>query len=332
MPELRKDPVTGHWVIFSPERKVRPQFYLGDGGDVLLPENCPFCEGNELMTPPEVYAVRDRGARANGVGWRLRVVPNKYPALRVEGSLDKSGEGFYDKMNGVGAHEVVIETSSHVRGLDELGVSEVAEIFLTFKRRILDLKRDVRFRYIQVFKNHGRLAGATIPHPHSQIVALPVVPFRLREMLDTAGGHFGVRERCMFCDIIHHEEGYGKRVLVENGDFIAIAPFASRLPFELEIYPRVHGAVYEDISDELVGSLAVIVREVVGMVNRVLEGPAYNLMLYNSPFGESCGDYFHWHIGLVPVLTGTGGFELGTYTYINPTPPEEVVEVLKGKR
>lgn len=261
----------------------------------------------------------------------MRVVPNKYPALRVEGSLDKCGEGFYDKLNGVGAHEVVIETSLHEVGMDELGVGDVAEIFLTFKRRILDLKRDIRFRYIQVFKNHGRLAGATISHPHSQIVALPVVPFRLCEMLDTARGHFGVRDRCMFCDIIHHEEGYGKRVLVENGDFVVISPFAPKLPFELVIYPRVHRAVFEESSDELLGSLASVLRDVVGRINRVLEGPAYNLMLYNSPFGGGYGEYFHWHFELVPVISGTGGFELGTYTYINPTPPEEVVEILKGK-
>lgn len=331
MPELRRDPVTGTWVILSPDRKIRPQFYLKNGENVLTPENCPFCEGNESMTPPEIYAVRDRQSQANGRGWQLRVVPNKYPALRVEGSLDKRGEGFYDKMNGVGAHEVVVETNSHEKGMDELGIGQVTEIFLTFKRRILDLKKDIRFKYIQVFKNHERLAGATIPHPHSQIVALPVIPFRLGEMLGTANGHFETRDRCMFCDIIHHEEEYGKRVLVENGDFIVISPFAPKLPFELVIYPKGHGASFEDAADSLVESLASILRDVVGRINGALEKPAYNLMLYNSPFGEGCGDYFHWHFELVPVITGTGGFELGTYTYINPTPPEEVVEVLRGK-
>ena len=331
MPELRRDPVTGHWVILSPERKMRPQFYVQNGENVLTPGNCPFCEGNESMTPPEIYAVRDRQSRANERGWRLRVVPNKYPALRVEGSLDKRGEGFYDKLSGIGAHEVVIETNSHVKGMDELGVEGVTEIFLTFKRRILDLKKDIRFRYIQVFKNHERLAGATISHPHSQIVALPVVPLRLGEMLGTARGHFEVRDRCMFCDIIHHEGEYGKRVLVENGEFIAISPFAPKMPFELAIYPKGHGASFEDAADSSVGSLASILRDVLGRINRALERPAYNLILHNSPFGMDCGDYFHWHIELVPVLTGTGGFELGTYTYINPTPPEEVVEVLRGK-
>ena len=330
MPELRKDPVTGHWVVVSPERKIRPQYYRTNGDNLLKPENCPFCEGNEPMTPPEVYAVRERNSQPNQRGWRLRVVPNKYPALRVEGNLDKCGEGLYDKMNGIGAHEVVIETGSHTMGMDEMDDSHVTEILLTFKRRILDLKRDIRFKYIQVFKNHERMAGATISHPHSQIVALPVVPFRVKEMLHTAKAHFNEKDRCIFCDIIHHEGEYGKRVLMENKDFIVISPFAAKLPFELAIYPKRHGAVYEDVEDNILSSLAIVLKDVIGRVKRVLENPAYNLMLYNSPFGMDCGSYFHWHLELLPMITGTGGFEISTYRYINPTPPEEVIDVLKA--
>ncbi len=326
MPELRKDPVTGTWVILSPERKIRPQFYLEER------ENCPFCEGNESMTPPEIYAIRDKHAEANRPGWKLRVIPNKYPALRVEGDLNKRGEGFYDKMNGIGAHEVVIETPSHSKGMDELEDEQVSDIFLTFKRRILDLKRDIRFKYIQVFKNHKRMGGATIPHPHSQMVALPIIPARVKERLMRAEAHFKAKDRCLFCDIIHYEQEYHKRILVENSDYIVMSPFAPKLPFELVLYPKSHAASFEETGDSMMLSLAVVFRETISRINKSLEHPAYNLMLHNSSFDRDCKDYFHWHLELVPVITGTGGFELSTYSYINPTPPEEAIEILKLSR
>jgi len=327
MPELRKDPVTGTWVILSPERKIRPQFYLDEE------ENCPFCQGNESMTPPEIYAIRDKDKRAeaNRPGWQLRVIPNKYPALRVEGDLNKQGEGFYDKMNGIGAHEVVIETPSHSKGMDELGDEQVSDIFLTFKRRILDLKRDIRFKYIQVFKNHGRLGGATIPHPHSQIVALPVMPARVNEKLTHAEAHFKEKERCIFCDIIHYEQEYHQRVLLENSDYIVMSPFAPKLPFELVLYPKSHTASFEETGDSMMPSLAVLFRDTINRINKSLERPAYNLMLHNASFDRDCKDYFHWYLEILPIITGTGGFELATHSYINPTPPEEAIEILKAQ-
>lgn len=327
MPELRKDPASGTWVIFSPERQRRPLFFQPNGEDILTAENCPFCEGNEQMTPPEVYSIRDNG-NANGTGWRLRVVPNKFPALRVEGHLDRRPDGFYDKISGVGAHEVVIETTSHTKGVDELEQDAVTAIFNTFKKRISDLKQDLRFRYINIFKNQGAMAGATISHPHSQIIALPVVPSRVKERLATAGAHYDAKERCLFCDIIHHEKKHKKRVLLENNEYIVISPYAPRLPFELAIYPKRHCASFEKTSKELLSPLAEIYSETVARINNALEHPAYNLVLHNAPFGGKYDDYYHWHLELTPIITGTGGFELGTHSYINPVPPEEAVKIL----
>jgi len=333
MPELRKDPISGSWVIFSPERKIRPLFYQPAGEDTLLPENCPFCEGNEPMTPGEIYAVRHDQAEANKPGWQLRVVPNKFPALQVEGELNKRGEGFYDKMNGIGAHEVVIETSSHTNDVDNLEIEQVTHIFRAHKKRILDLQRDKRFKYIQVFKNHKAMAGATISHSHSQIVALPVIPPAIKEKINRAETHFNAKERCIFCDIIDHERVFQKRVLFENNDYIVMSPYAPRLPFELVIYPRGHSASFENTGDAALESLANIFRDTIARINKVLERPAYNLILNNSPFDfEKESNYkkcFHWHIELVPVITGTGGFELGTNSYINSTLPEEAVEILR---
>ena len=330
MPELRRDPVMGNWVIISPERKLRPQFFGALAEDKLSPENCPFCTGNEAMTPPEIYALRDKNSQPNEAGWQLRVVPNKYPALRVEGELIKQAEGFYDKMNGIGAHEVVIETPLHGAGMDELETEAVARIFLAFKRRVLDLKKDIRLRYIHVFKGHGRITGATVPHPHSQIVALPVIPAQVREQLTQAEAHFKARERCIFCDIIFNEIKERKRLLVENSDYIAAAPYASRLPFELAIYPKSHSVSFEETPDSSINLLAGLFRDIMGRINKMLERPAYSLALYNAPFGIECSDYFHWHLRLVPMFREIGGFEMGTGVYVNPVPPEEAVKILNA--
>ena len=287
MPELRKDLLSDIWVVIAPERKLRPQFGNLSGEDFLSPENCPFCEGNESMTPPEIYAVRNSDGEVNQPGWQLRVVPNKFPALRIEGNLEKRGEGFYDKITGIGAHEVVIETNSHTKGIHELETGAVTNIFLTFKQRILDLKKDIRLRYIQVFKNHGIRAGATISHPHSQVVGMPVVPARIKERLKSAKAHYNAKERCIFCDIIFHESEYRKRVLFETSDYIVMSPYAARFPFELVIYPRVHSASFEETGDEEIQKLAAAFRDTLRKINKALEHPAYNLLLHNAPFDNN---------------------------------------------
>lgn len=329
MPELRKDPLSDSWVLFAPERKLRPQYGAFSGEDLLAPENCPFCEGNESLTPPEISAVRNKNSKANQPGWQVRVVPNKYPALKLEGRSERTREGFYDRITGIGAHEVVIETNSHFKGIDELEVETVATIFRTFKQRILDLKQDKRLRYVQVINNHGFRAGATILHPHSQVVGMPVVPARIKERLKHAIAHFDVKGSCIFCDIIHHEIDNRKRVLFETPDFIVISPYASRFPFEMVIYPRVHSASFEEAGDEEFHALAEVFKETIGRFNRILEHPAYNLLLHNAPFESDVKKHFHWHWELIPIISGIGAFELGTYTYINPTPPEEAIEVLR---
>ena len=330
MPELRRDPVTGGWVILAPERQVRPQFYQSSGDNILQPKDCPFCEGNETMTPPEVYSLRDNGSPANKPGWRLRVVPNKFPALKVEGNLDRKPEGFYDKMNGIGAHEVVIETKYHHKDIDQLETHQAADILLTYKYRILDLKQDIRFKYIQVFKNHGAKAGATIPHPHSQIIALPVVPEAIKKQLEGAKNHFEEKDRCIYCDIVHHEIEHNSRVLFDTNDYVVICPFAATFPFGLKIYPKHHHAAYQGTDDELLRNLAPVFQETIKTLNNALDTPAYNIVLHNAPFDRDTWDYYHWHFEIIPIISGTGGFELGTCSYINSIPPEDAIQILKN--
>jgi len=332
LPELRKDPVTGRWVIISTGRSKRPSDFHLERAKMITGEFCPFCAGRESMTPPEVLAYRGNGNGPNSPGWDLRVVPNKFPALQVEGNLDREGEGLFDRMNGIGAHEVIIETPDHRKTLSTMTETEIERVLWAFRERILDLKQDRRFRYIVVFKNHGATAGATLEHTHSQLIALPIVPDFVREEIDGARRHYQAKERCVFCDIIRQELSAGRRVIHENADIVALAPYAPRFPFETWMLPRSHGSRFEDASRQTYESLARMIKWVLMRMDKALENPAYNLIIHSSPLSEETTDFYHWHIELIPKLTRTAGFEWGTGFYINPTSPEEAAQVLRAAR
>jgi len=331
MPELRKDPIIGRWVIISTERGRRPSEFLPEeirtrGGF------CPLCEGNEDRTPPEVFSIRENGAPPNSPGWTLRVVPNKFPALRVEGDLDREGEGLYDKMNGVGAHEVVIETPKHDETLSTLPNDKVIKVLTTYRERILDITRDQRVKYICVFKNHGAAAGASLEHSHSQIIALPVVPKRVSEEIDGAKVYYEYKDRCVFCDIIRQELGYKARIIAENSGAIALAPFASRFPFETWILPKDHIAYFHHTQPAQFEDVASLLSDVLRKIDSTLPRSPYNFMLHTNPSNEKDETFYHWHIEIIPKLTKVAGFEWGTGFYINPTPPEEAAKYLREAR
>jgi UDPglucose--hexose-1-phosphate uridylyltransferase len=326
MPELRKDPVSGRWVIISIERGKRPSDF-----PVRAPARkggfCAFCEGNEHTTPPEIIAVRRDGSKPDTPGWTLRVVPNKFPALRIEGEENRVGEGLFDKMNGIGAHEVIIETPDHSLTLATMLLKSVEEVLVTFQKRISDLKNDRRFRYVLVFKNDGETAGATLEHSHSQLIALPIVPRVLEEEIEHSKRYFGYKERCLFCDIIRQEEKSGVRIISENERFVAFAPFAPRSPFETLIMPKMHMSSF--MLDRNTGALAGILQRTIRQMNKVLANPPYNLIIHSSPFRDEVNDYYHWHIEIKPNLTNVAGFEWGTGFYINPTPPEDAAKFMR---
>jgi UDPglucose--hexose-1-phosphate uridylyltransferase len=257
-------------------------------------------------------------------------VPNKFPALRIEGELHKSGEGLYDKMNGIGAHEVIIETPKHPQDRVDIDSSQVKNTLLAAKFRILDLKKDTRFKYIMVFKNFGPTAGATLSHSHSQLIALPVVPLRVQEEIAGASTHFQMKERCIFCDIIHYESEADRRLLLENEHFIVLAPYAPRFSFELAVYPKKHNPAFESISEVELDSLGTILSTTLAKVARALNHPDYNLIIHNAPCSNNVADFYHWHIEFMPVLARVAGFEWGTGFYINPISPEESVQALKA--
>jgi UDPglucose--hexose-1-phosphate uridylyltransferase len=330
MSELRKDPVGGRWVIVYTEHPNKPEDFeyeqhIQKGGV------CPFCYGSEAMTPPEIEAFRDPSTFPNTSGWQVRVVPNKFPALQIEGELNRKGLGIYDQTNGIGAHEVLIETPYHNKDIPDLLNPEVESIISMSCRRARDLVKDKRFKYIMLFRNYGKAAGASLEHPHTQIVALPMVPKSAREEIKGAEDYFEYRERCIFCDIIRQEIEEKKRIILENKYFISFCPFASRFPFEIWIIPKKHHGHFYHMPEEEIPALATILRETIGKIKKVFVNLSYNFIIHSSPVnGDYDVEYYHWHIEFMPKLMRVAGFEWGTGFYIDPTSPEKAAEYLKG--
>lgn len=328
MPELRKDPVTGRWVIIATERAKRPAQF-GRVPEERKGGFCPFCPGNEKSTPPETLSYRQPGSTRDTEGWWTRVVPNKFPALQTDTEPKRSGEGMYDRITGFGQHEVVIESPSHDSTIADLSVEQIQEVIWAFRDRTVEMRKDHRMKYVLIFKNWGREAGASLEHPHSQIISMPIVPKRVQEELSGASKYYDYKERCVFCDMIQQERTDNTRIIAENESFIAFLPFASRFPFETCILPKEHASFFNDIQKNEVASLAVLMRTTFRMIKSALDDPAYNFVIHTTPFDES-GDvpFYHWHIEIMPKLTKVAGFEWGTGFYINPVPPEQAARVL----
>jgi UDPglucose--hexose-1-phosphate uridylyltransferase len=337
MPELRKDLITEGWVIIATERAKRPHDFAQPPNE---PEtgSCPFCPGNESQTPPELWVSRSNGG-ANQRGWKVRVIPNKFPALRIEGEMDREAESIYDRMNGIGAHEVVIDTPDHNQALEEQPAPDIALALTACKERMLDLQRDTRFRYILAFKNVGREAGASLRHSHYQLIATPVTPSRVKAKLAGARDYYERKERSVFQDILRNEQRDGRRVVFENTGFLVFCPFASRFPFELCVLPRRQAADFHSIESAELLHLAEALKIGLSKLSQGLNKPQYNLILQTAPsraghhrsgYWDTIDQDFRWHIEILPRLTRTAGFEWGTGFYINPMPPEESANFLRS--
>jgi len=329
MPELRKDPVIGRWVIIATERGKRPTDFASEPTGPTS-SFCPFCEGNEDKTPPEIMAYRNAGTGPNKPGWRLRVVPNKFPALQIEGSLDKRGEGIYDRMHGIGAHEVIIETPEHHLTLTELPSEHIQNVLWAYRDRMADLKRDTRFTYGMIFKNVGKTAGASLEHTHSQIIVLPTVPRTVADEMRGSKTFFDYRGRCIFCDMIRQELDTGTRIVLDGEEFVAFEPYAARFPFETWILPKRHASHYENLQRLVVEELAYCLKTTLLKIEKALNMPAYNYIVHTTPFENPEIEHYHWHIEIIPRLTKVAGFEWGTGFYINPVPPESAAEFLRN--
>ncbi|HAM32513.1 MAG TPA: galactose-1-phosphate uridylyltransferase [Deltaproteobacteria bacterium] len=327
MTELRKDPVVGRWVIISTERAKRPHEFPPEAAP-RREGVCPLCPGSERMTPPEILAFR-QGGEPNDPSWTLRVVPNKFPALRIEGELGKAADGIYDRMHGIGAHEVVIESERHDIDLFDLPEKRFEDVLWAYRERLLDLKKDHRFKSVLIFKNHGAAAGASLTHSHSQLIALPVIPKRVMEEMHGCREYYRFRDRCLFCDIVVQEMDQKVRIVEETGEFLAFSPYAPRFPFETWIVPKRHQCAYEMIEGDQAKGLAAVFRRTLRRLNLALENPPFNFIVHSAPFQERAAEFYHWHIEIMPKLTKVAGFEWGSGFYINPTPPEESAKYLR---
>lgn len=322
-PEYRRDPVTGHWVLFATERAYRPQ--QSRSSNELDATDCPFCVGHEKETPLEVLAERESGP-PNGPGWSVRVVPNRYPAVRApidpRESPPKLQGDLFTRQAGAGRHEIVVECPEHHWSFTRKSDEHVGKVFEVYQRRILILREDPAVRYVMVFKNVGQRAGASQEHSHSQILATAEIPPIVREELSAAREYWTQTGRAFFTDLLEQELRRGERVADESEHFVAFCPFASRFPCEAWILPRTPIPRFEDHPVEQMRELGGFVKNLLIRLERLLPAPAYNYFIHSAPFDGNSHAYYHWHLEITPRVVGLAGFELGGGMYINPIPPE----------
>ncbi|MFH1454296.1 MAG: galactose-1-phosphate uridylyltransferase [Armatimonadota bacterium] len=334
MPELRKNIITREWVIISKERSIRPEEFkknhvkiVTDKEEIL--KKCPFCPGNESMTPDIILSYKN-GKSKNKYDWDVRVVPNKYPALVSRGELKKHSEGVYVISNGVGEHEVIIESPDHFTDITLMDLNQIESIITVYYKRYTELSNRKNLRHIIIFRNHGPEAGTSLSHPHSQLIATPVIPKDV--FLDIKGAtlYYEYEEDCPYCRIIQFEDQAGERKVCENDSFISICPFFSKYPFEIWILPRKHDSSFACSTQKQRKDLAWILKETLLRLSKCLSDPSYNLTLHSLMVPEKHSDSYHWHLQITPRITTPAGFELGTGMYINTTAPEEAAKFLSG--
>jgi UDPglucose--hexose-1-phosphate uridylyltransferase len=334
-PEFRRDPVTGRWVVIAPERSRRP---IGlEGAEPRHRANgerqpCPFCPGQEHETTDEVLAIRAPGSKPDGPGWRLRVVPNKFPAVRplADGREPHKDGVLFDRFPGFGRHEVVIETPDHLASPTRLPDDQFRDVLLAYRDRLLALAADRYLHYATVFKNVGAEAGASLGHSHSQILATPVVPDAIRTELGGADDYYTTHRRCVFCDIVASDLADGRRVIAESPHFVAISPFAARFGHEMWVLPKSHASRYESITPDAALELAGLMKRVLRALDVVLAEPAYNWFLHTAPLRSAELPYYHWHFEIIPRTARTAGFEWGAGCFINAVPPETAAAQLRA--
>jgi len=334
MSEIRQDQATKRWVIMATERAKRPHDLVSQQATAQKqPEHsptCPFCPGNESMTPPELAAYRDGDGPPDSPGWQVRVVPNRFAALSPEGKVVVREPYWFTNVAGVGAHEVIIESPTHNASPATMGVDQVTRVLVAAGQRFDHFQQDRRLNYIAFFRNNGLAAGSSLTHPHTQIIATPITPTNIRLEIEEARRHYDDRMHCVYCETIEKERDAGARVVFETDAFFVFEPFASRWPFETWIVPKQHASVLAPGGFDQARPLAVALRATLNALHRSLDDPAYNLVLHQAPLRDTCEDYWHWHIEILPRLSTAAGFELGTGIWINSMLPEQAAEYLRG--
>ena len=328
--EIRKDYIDDKWIVISAERAKRPHQWKEKSSGAPVKRTCPFCYGNEHMTPPEVLAYRQGDGPPNSSGWDVRCIPNKFPVLKREGEINRRTEQIFSYMNGFGAHEIVIETPNHDKTIATLRHTQVERIIKAYQDRYNVLCKDDKIKYTLIFKNHGLEAGASIEHPHSQIIATPIIPKRIIEETRNARVHYeATGGSCIYDDVLDNELEQKGRIIVSNSEFAAFCPFASSFPFEVWIIPRRHLPFFGGISGKERKALAKVLKFILERIYKILDNPPYNYIIHTAPCDGKDYRSYHWHIEIIPRLTRIAGFEWGTGFYINPLPPEDAAKFLR---
>jgi UDPglucose--hexose-1-phosphate uridylyltransferase len=329
MSELRRNPITGRTVIIAGERLSATRLWRPTNASRQSNGPCPFCEGNELMAGRELLAWRDSGQAYNGPGWQVRVVPNRVPALRVESHYAEPTSEFFQTLGGLGAHEVIIESPIHDADWATMRAVDIQRVLWAWRERIRDLRRDIRLKSFLVVKNVGVEAGATLGHPHSQLLALPFVPLHLEDELLAARDRKAQEGCCAFCTLVKDEIRVDTRVIAGDEAAITIAAFAARVPFETWVLPRRHRAAFDEEDDECLSAIAERLRDAVARLDVALKSPPYSVLLHTAPVGAAV-DAYHWHIEIVPRLMPPSGLAWGDGIYINPVSPEDAARVMRS--
>ncbi len=322
MSEMRQDPVSGFWVIIAPERGLRPSdFDRRRHGPPHDAGACPFCADR----PDGLVAEYPGG----GKPWAVRVLANKYPALQPDGPVKRAQIGPYESLPGVGAHEVFIDTPEHGLDVCNLPATQAAMVLRAYRERMRYYAKDRRMAYAQVFRNFGADAGASLSHPHSQMIVTPVIPSNVKVEIYGSQRHYESFGSCPYCDKLNFELVEGSRLCLQSSGFVALAPYASRLPYEMLILPRHHNHDFTQTTDEDLEDLGGMLSQAVSRLHHVIPGAPYNYFLHTAPFRDGVSAHFHWHIELLPRLTVPGGFEWGSGFHINPVTPEAAAEALR---
>jgi len=330
MSELRQDPTTREWVIIAPERANRPHQAPRKKRDEELPEwdaSCPFCPGNEAQTPTEVFRIP---ISSEASAWEVRVVPNQFAALTPEGDITRREDGrFVRKMGGFGEHEVIIETPSHNTPMALLTYEQVKKVLIAYQQRYNALKENRQLKFITIFKNYGWASGTSLPHSHSQLVATPIITPYYHRRFNVAVDYYADMSRCLCCELLTDELGKGRRIIAETKEFVALHPYASRVPYETWIIPKKHYSSFGLFPATHLAELATVLKDILFCLHRGLNNPAFNLMVDTAITEDEENPYYHWRIRIMPRLTTIAGFEMGSGIYINTALPEETAKFMR---
>jgi len=326
MSELRFNPISKEWVIIATDRAKRPRDFIKTKEKKILPEykkECPFCPGNENQTPEETFRISDNTA------WKVRSVFNLYGALSPQGGRVRTNDGLYRTMSGFGNHEVIIEHPKHNTTIPLMQDAEVADIIRTYKQRYSAIQQNRGIEAIIIFKNHGPNAGTSLEHPHSQLIATPIVSPQSRSRIEQAVNYFDVTGDCLFCQTLAEELKLKKRIVSESENFVSFMPYAGASPFQAWIFPRRHMASFDQINETEVIDLAKNLKCILSKLYYGLDNPDYNYTIRSIPVTEEGKEYFHWYLSIIPRISQPAGFELGSGMFINTSLPEESAEFLR---